>query len=392
MPTGSGEAGPEALCLICGQRGLADAILNALLFMPLGAGLAHNGWPARRTLLIGGLLSVGIELAQSAIPGRHAAAGDVLYNTIGAVIGFQLLRSAAVWLRPEPHLARVLASVWLMGLLGVVWLTGYLLQPSYPDSSYFGQWTPRLGHLAWYRGKVLEFRIGPALIPPRRLVNSREVRRLLDEKAPLKVRAVSGPRTDGLGSLVSIYDDRQREVILLGPDGETLVLRLRTRGAGWRFDQPDLRFQDALAGLAPGDTFDVIVESSGDGYFLRLDGVSSCELKFTLGMGWALLYYLALLPVWGGALLNFAWLAGLSAPGAYWSYSRLAAWIYPAAVLTGLTVFPAMTGLGSTTILEYVGVAAGVTLGAGVRRAVWRRPGSRASNLQAARKAGQEGS
>jgi glycopeptide antibiotics resistance protein len=52
--------------------------------------LRSFGWSLRRTVLIGFVLSLGIELLQLAIPGRTTATADVLSNTLGAATGWLL--------------------------------------------------------------------------------------------------------------------------------------------------------------------------------------------------------------------------------------------------------------------------------------------------------------
>jgi hypothetical protein len=66
-------------------------------------------------------------------------------------------------------------------------VTGILLQPSYPSTIYYGQWTPRLAHLQPYDGQVTEAYLGPIEIGWRRLPNSAEVREQLHAAAPLHV-------------------------------------------------------------------------------------------------------------------------------------------------------------------------------------------------------------
>lgn len=66
-----------------------DQVLNAVLFVPLGATLAlllpRRAW---WTAVVAGLaLSATVEYFQSSIPGRVPDAGDVLWNTVGAAIG-----------------------------------------------------------------------------------------------------------------------------------------------------------------------------------------------------------------------------------------------------------------------------------------------------------------
>lgn len=78
------------------QSGMADAILNVLLFVPLGFGLSEKllekGWSRRATFLVvwisGFFLSYAIEFTQLYIPGRDSGWEDVFTNSTGSAVGF----------------------------------------------------------------------------------------------------------------------------------------------------------------------------------------------------------------------------------------------------------------------------------------------------------------
>jgi glycopeptide antibiotics resistance protein len=63
---------------------------NVALFAVPSVVLWSFGWPFRRTVAAGFLLSVGIELLQLVIPGRTTATTDMLCNTFGAALGWLL--------------------------------------------------------------------------------------------------------------------------------------------------------------------------------------------------------------------------------------------------------------------------------------------------------------
>lgn len=72
---------------------LIDVIGNILVFMPIGLGLAgllYEGY-LRRTIykaMLGGfMLSLSIELIQLTIPSRTTDIDDLIFNTLGAIIG-----------------------------------------------------------------------------------------------------------------------------------------------------------------------------------------------------------------------------------------------------------------------------------------------------------------
>jgi VanZ like protein len=66
---------------------------NVALFALPSALLWCLGWPLRRTVVAGFLLSLGIELLQLAVPGRTTSTTDVICNTLGAAAGWLLARA-----------------------------------------------------------------------------------------------------------------------------------------------------------------------------------------------------------------------------------------------------------------------------------------------------------
>jgi hypothetical protein len=87
--------GPNHVALAPWRPDQLDAVNlvgNVALFALPAAVLWWLGWPLRRTVAAGFVLSVGIELVQLAIPGRTTATADVLCNTFGAAAGWLLAR------------------------------------------------------------------------------------------------------------------------------------------------------------------------------------------------------------------------------------------------------------------------------------------------------------
>jgi hypothetical protein len=363
--TPSGDAPqPISLCLLCGDRGTADVLRNVILFAPLGAAIALCGWRGRWTVLAPAVLSLTVETAQIWIPGRDPSLGDVVFNTVGAVVGLAVVHSSVYWLRPPRRLRLALALFAALGAVGVLAATGMLLEMDLPYSTYWGQWTPDLGYLQWYRGQVLQASLGPRDLPgggP--LAHSTEVRALLLARTPLMVRALAGPRLPALGPLFSIYDDQRREIVLVGPDRDDLVLRYRTRALVARLEQPDVRAAGALRGITPGDPLQVVVRGDGRGYCIVVNQRSACGLGFTVGRGWALLSYPEKLPIWFRGLLDDVWIACLLVPVGFWMNGRKTGLLVIVIVGAGLTFVPAVTGLIPTPPGEIVGAAVGLGLG-----------------------------
>lgn len=147
-----GNASP--FLLQSGMKGVGalDDVLNVLLFIPFGFGLAEKlrqrgmsrGAAFLAALASGAMLSYGIEFLQNYVPSRDAGWHDVLTNTAGSVIGFALFELAggiAVRLlsAAERFLAGLLSfrrAVWIVPLYFILWFaaSAHLQQESQPSN------------------------------------------------------------------------------------------------------------------------------------------------------------------------------------------------------------------------------------------------------------------
>ncbi len=355
-------------CIICGDDGMADAVLNVLLFLPFGAVGALIGWRWRRAVFAGWALSAVIECAQIFIPGRDASVGDVCFNTLGTATGVAIMASATWWLLPRIDVAGRLSLAAAVFAVAVFGSTGYLLQPAFPRATYYGQWTARFANLEWYDGRVLESTLGELKIPSRALDDSDSARVLLRRGAPLRVRLIAGPRVPSLGPIFSIADDRSRQIILIGADREDLVYRYRARASLLRLSQPDLRLDGALSRALPGDTVTIGVSRGPGGYCLAVTGTAACGLGQTVGMGWTMLAYGEWFPAWLKVGLGAAWVGALLVPFAFWARLRVQLAVGLLLITLGLLAIPAMTQLVPTTTAEYLGALLGLAVGSVLRR------------------------
>ena len=128
--------------LLTGLSHGTDLMQNVILFIPLGVTLRWflAGYGIRQrgqivgSMILAGLLALGIEIAQLIIPGRTAAILDVMANTAGAGLGSRWLAPLLIPIvdqiaRRVVHLIRQTpATVVVIGL--TIWLgsAGWLLQ------------------------------------------------------------------------------------------------------------------------------------------------------------------------------------------------------------------------------------------------------------------------
>jgi hypothetical protein len=362
-------------CLVCGERGIADVLVNILLFLPFGAALAAAGVPLPRCVLSAALLSASVEFAQRYIPGRDPSLGDVVSNTVGSGLGALLVATAQYWLLPPRAQAARLSWAAALAAAAVCYGTGWLLAPAPPQTRYFALWTPNLAHLAPYRGRVLDAMIGEVRFPAGPIANSAAVREALrsPQGFSLRVRAVAGPPPAAVAALFAVYDQHQHEILLLGPDRDDLVFRYRTRAATSRLDQPDMRLVGALRAVAPGDSLDVTVHGRRGRYAVTVNSSAPAALGFTLGSGWALLMYPESLPAWLKALLSWAWIAALWVPAGFWARTRRDAWVTGMAVALALLGAPAVMSLRATPLLQWATAFLGALAAAAYRLVVESR-------------------
>jgi len=213
-------------------------VLNVFLFVPLGVGLALYGGRGKHALLSTFALSVLIESAQLLIPGRDATIGDVLTNTLGGGIGFVGCRYALVWLRPSPRIAALLVACWCVVWLAIQAISSFVFLPSIPDAKYYGQLARDLGNRAVFRGRVLSAAADELVIPNTAFADSRPIQQSLRNGATIAANVLPAGPTPGVAAIVRVADSEQREIVLLGQDGTSLVFGIRTGASLLRLRPP----------------------------------------------------------------------------------------------------------------------------------------------------------
>lgn len=365
-PGEPGATTPGIGCFACGSRGLADALLNVALYVPLGIAFGLWGRSTVWVCLIALALSGTVELTQVFLPGRDANIGDVAFNFLGTVAGFWLTRHSHKWLNPSPGAAGGLCALAVVATIALWASTGWLLGPVFPTGVYWVDWTPIPKDLEPYHGRVLDATLGPLKLSPPALWQTDSVSTLLMNGHSLSVRIAAGPPTDfAVAPILFVQDDLGREVIMLGVDGEDFVFRQLNRAVTLHFDRPDLRLFEALRGVSPGEMVHLSVwrDAGGRDYCLEAHRSRSCSAGFTVGIGWAFLFYIERLPPWAIKILNLMWIVVLVLPVGLW-----ARWSWPTlgaagGLLAAAALLPGAVGLQPTPPLEYAAVLSGIALG-----------------------------
>lgn len=329
----STRAAPEVSCIICGSAGGADAVLNVLLFLPLGIGLALARLPGRRAIVAMCFFTIAIESLQLIIPGRDASFGDVIANSVGGALGFVTGGHVEEIMRPGATLSRWLAIAWSVIWLVVQVVTAYGFVPSVPVSPYYGQIARDFGAGApRFDGIVLGPMVGTEPIPDAPVAEPARFRTSLTRRAGAVFQAQVIPRScsRGIAPIVRVAASGDVEILNASQLGRDFVYGIRTGAEVLRLQRVRFRLPDALASSCDAsvatDTISLQARYALSAVVLRATTRNSAVQEVNvpgLSAGWRLV-----MPgqtyVEGGllaAIAGWVWMAVLIAPGAYWARS-----------------------------------------------------------------------
>jgi VanZ family protein len=372
------------LCLVCGPLAGVDILLNILLFVPLGVGLSLSGSSPWKAVLFCFALTLSIETAQAFIvSGRDSTLSDVLTNTSGGAIGFWSARTAPMWLAPSRRGAAWLAAMWAAIWLLIQIVSSYGFAPSLPPSQYHGQFA-QAGARAMFHGQVDSARIGTTPIPNGAFADSRSIRQLLLNGAPIVGFVRVAEPTPNFASIIRVADDRQRGIASIAEQGDQLVFSIRTGASNLRLREPAFGMTGVFSGARPpadsAAETQVISARFNEGtvQLVAQTGSAHRELNFSprAAVAWTLLVpFHGNLESGGMELLAaFLWTSVLLIPLGYWAAAlalqlkREAAYslvgVLAALLAAGLILVPAAFALRGATPLDWIAAVSGLGIGA----------------------------
>ncbi|MDZ4864190.1 MAG: VanZ family protein [Gemmatimonadota bacterium] len=361
----------DFLCLYaCGDQALRDTVLNIVLFVPLGFALAWwlPGWAA---MLLCIAATGGIEYTQWGwLAGRDASLRDLLTNAIGGGLGLWLAHGWRRLLLPTPAAATRLAASAGSSWVAVVGLTAVAVQPSLPDTTWWGQWAPQLGQFEQWRGTLLDADVNGVTVPNGAAASTGALRReLLSDRAIVTARILTGPPPTETAPIVSSFDGDQREIFVLGQRGNDLVFSIRTGLLAAGLRGPLVRFPGALA-LPPGEPVTVSGGIADRGWQLQVTtatATQTSDMRWSAGLLWS--GFLPFTYVMGPetAPLNALWLGLLLLPAGYWlghATDRRRALLWLGLIVgLGLGILAPLAGLSASPLLEWLGSLVGGAAG-----------------------------
>ena len=372
------------LCVVCGPLAGVDILLNMLLFFPLGVGLSLCGLSPWKAVLTCFALSLSIETAQAlVVRGRDSTLSDILTNTSGGAIGFWLARTASMWLAPSRKTAVWLAAMWVAIWLLIQIVSSYSFAPSLSLSQYYGQ-IAQHGARTMFHGQVDSARIGTIPIPNGAFPDSRSVRQLLLNGAPIVGFVRTAEPTANFASIIRVADDKQRGIASIAEEGDQLVFSIRTGASNLRLREPAFGMPGLFtAARAPADSAGetlVISARFNDGTVQLVAqtpaGHRELNVSPRAAQAWTVLVPFHGQLASGGMerVATFLWMSVLLIPLGYWAATlarrseRVAAFslvAVVAALLTlGLILVPAAFALRGATPLDWIAALSGVGIGA----------------------------
>lgn len=240
----------------------SDAVLNILLFIPLGAGLLLYGLRPGAALLACAVVSGAIELAQHWwIAGRFASIADVWANVTGALLGALAVvhwgSRARWWPKLAPVMAVMVVLIWLLG--------GQLVRPAVPGPAEWAvEWGEGPGPFQPSRDRVLEVRLQGIPLPDGPVQDQSGLRALLlaSESTRLIATIETGSAPGDTATLFQLHVGKgNAPFLVLRQEGRTLRAFQRL-GLSWvGLSSPWISLPDALTGIA-GDTIRIGLEAT----------------------------------------------------------------------------------------------------------------------------------
>ena len=368
-------------CIICGQFGGVDFVLNIALFVPLGVGCALLGFSARTSLLIGFVVTLVIEgLQWRVISGRDASFGDLLANSTGALLGAWLVPVAARWIRVTGRDAIPVLRASAIMVAAIIMGSAFFLAPAPPPDRQWVLWTASRPYMDPFPGTLRRASvngrevIGGDPIPPGLLAagTHRETR----------IEAVAsgvGGNTRRKAHIIASATPTLEEGFFLGQWKDAVIFRTYTIGSGFRLRPLLGRLPVALAvhPRAADSTAVITATSDRRAITVAVDRERRYEsvLRRTVGLAWTLLlpWDIAIDAAWWPAIVLFVGVLVLPVgylasrarhPG---TPDEAGTWqpLWPLLlVLASIALAPFIAGIAASGVAEWSGAIAGILIGA----------------------------
>ena len=359
------------LCLVCGEYGGADVILNLFLFVPFAIGLRLAGWSWSRVTVACAVVSFSVELCQYlGIPGRDASLSDLLTNTTGGSAAAALAPLLRVALAPGQRDARRLLLCGTTTWIAFSMFTAWLFFPSVSSAVALSQWGTGAHREGAYKGLRRSIVLSGVSMP----------KGWLDAGASRRVADLFARETFELrADLVSSAPPEDREWIYrvgfrsgrltLNQQETSVVLEVPRRAAILELNGPTLRL-DAGAPDRAGVPFAISAGERGQHLWLEstVNGrTRRVDMMLAPTMAWGLVIPFGYAFGPEARWITMIWVAGLVAPLGLWGASTgrpaTAILILGVSISLGLGLVPWLAHAGTVPAREWLAALLGAGAG-----------------------------
>ena len=353
-----------------GDYGLADAIANVALFVPLGWTLTVAGVRPRRVVAVVLATTITVEFLQyTIVAGRQASAWDVLANGVGGLIGMVLPHLHSRIMRSPPIALRAAAMYGVAVVAGIA--VGVLLQ-AVPQPRAV-RWTNHDSHRPAYMpfaGTINDVRMNGTSVPADAWTEIPAGRVTIDVDL---ASALPSPR---LAEIIQFWLRDGRGWAWVDQLGRDLRVHAVSRSDALRLRGHSLWVRAAMPSAA-GEPVTLHLELRRFAHEVVVRSAQH-EVRFSQrispGDGWQLFAPFARPRERWGSLLQGLWMALLLAPLGYAAAARSLRTvpISGAGVAIGLLLLPIALGCAWLPVSGWCGGVGGILAGAWVGRAVLR--------------------
>jgi len=216
------------------------------------------------------------------------------------------------------------------------------------------------------------------------MADSRAFREQLEgPHVELLLSVIPGPTTERLAPILSVFDERQVEVLVVGQDKRDLVFRVRRGAADALLRTPSVKVDNIFPERPPGsslssDTLGIRIGLESPRLGIQVTSttgglIAHEDLHLSPQLGWSLIVPFRYPLASARTLTTALWIAGLLFPLAYWSArgserlkvrgidgpAMVNLGILVAVIVCGLWLLPMLYGLAPGQWWEWIAATAG---------------------------------
>lgn len=385
-----GNTGSPPGCVFCSPFAAVDAALNIVLFMPLGLGLAMARVRTGAAIIVIVGLSLLIEgLQVDIVPGRDAAIGDLLANSVGGLMALTCGRHATTLIHPSARVSERLFLGSLVAWVAVMGGVAFSLAPRPPADPYYAQFARQLRpSRPAFTGRIHSAAVDTFRLKPGRVTGGGALRNVIgsDAGALVRLTLLNAHAAPGRAEVFALSNADGLYVLSIHQADSDLVFSLRTGADAMRLRPYEFR----LKGAFPAGAIDTTQVSARYGT-QRVDLSALAQqsaVRRSIGVhlsdGW-MLFSPRQFQVDGDhaqSIVGAVWISMLLFPTGYWLAFAWAAQrrrraAYASCLLVGGAVayaaVPALLGVCSGSLREWSAASAGLIGGLAITQPIRSR-------------------